>query len=150
MAMNGTGRRILLATAIAGTLDIGWAAFQTMAGGKPAAGMLRSVASGPFPAAENWGAGGALLGLAVHFAIMAAMAAVFMIACERVRAVRRHTILAGLAYGIGLWMVMYGLVLHLRFGAPFPSPKPEAIARQLFAHVVLVGLVFGIVGRART
>jgi hypothetical protein len=144
---EGIGRRILLATAIAGTLDIGMAAIETARAGKPVAGMLRGLASGPFPPATDWGAGGALLGLGVHYAIMAVMAAVFLIARDRIAIVRRHTILCALAYGVILWLVMYGLVLPLRFGAPFPSPKPVAIAKQLFAHVVLVGLTFGLVAR---
>jgi len=108
------------------------------------------VASGPVPAAVDWGAAGAALGLAVHYAIMAVMAAVFLIARERIPVVRRHTILATLAYGVILWLVMYGVVLPLRFGVPFPSPKPAAIAKQVFAHVVLVGLTFGLVARRGT
>jgi len=141
------GQNILLATAIAGTLDISMAAIETMRAGKPVGSMLHSVASGPFPPAAGWGVGGALLGLAVHYAIMAVMASVFLIARERIAIVKRHTIPAALVYGVILWLVMYGLVLPLRFGAHFPSPKPEAIAKQLFAHVVLVGLTFGLVAR---
>jgi len=144
------GQNILLATAIAGTLDIGMAAIETMRTGKPVGGMLRGLASGPFPAAADWGLGGTLLGLAVHYAIMAVMAAVFLIARERIAIIKRHTIPAALAYGVILWLVMYGLVLPLRFGMSFPSPKPEAIAKQLFAHVVLVGLTFGLVARRGT
>jgi len=144
---NGLGQRILLATAIAGTLDIGMAMIETARAGKPIGGMLRSLASGPFPPATDWGAGGAVVGLAVHYAIMAVMAAVFLIARDRIAIVRRHTILAALAYGVILWLVMYGLVLPLRFGMSFPSPKPTAIAKQLFAHVVLVGLTFGLVAK---
>ena len=147
---SGLRQRILLATLIAGTLDIGMAAIETSRAGKPVGGMLRSVASGPFPPAVDWGTGGALAGLLVHFAIMGVMAAVFLIARERIAIVRRHTILAALAYGVILWLVMYGLVLPLRFGMSFPSPKPEAIAKQLFAHVVLVGLTFGLVARRGT
>jgi len=147
---SGLSQHILLATLIAGTLDIGMAAIETARAGKPVGGMLRSVASGPFPSAVDWGAGGALAGLFVHFAIMAVMAAVFLIARERIAIVKRHTILAALAYGVILWLVMYGLVLPLRFGMSFPSPKPEAIAKQLFAHVVLVGLTFGLVARRGT
>jgi len=144
------GQNILLATAIAGTLDIGMAAIETMRAGKPVEGMLRGVASGPFPPAIDWGLGGALAGLIVHYAIMAVMAAVFLIARERFAVIRRHTIPAALVYGVILWLVMYGLVLPLRFGVSFPSPKPTAIAKQLFAHVVLVGLTFGLVARRGT
>jgi len=67
---SGLRQRILLATLIAGTLDIGMAAIETSRAGKPVGGMLRSVASGPFPPAVDWGTGGALTGLLVHFAIM--------------------------------------------------------------------------------
>jgi len=147
---GGTGRRIALATAIAGTLDITLASIQTAQAGKPIAGMLRGVASGPFPSAVDWGAGGAALGLVVHYTIMAIMATVFMIARDRIAWVRAHTVLAGLLYGVGLWLVMYGLVLHLRFGAPFPSHNPISVLLQLFAHVILVGLTFGIVARRGT
>ena len=144
---NGTGRRILLATLIAGTLDIGMASIETAMHGKPVAGMLRGLASGPVPAAKEMGAAGAAIGLAVHFAIMAVMATVFMIAARRINWVRAHSLIAGPLYGIGLWLVMYGLVLPLRFGAPFPSHDPIALAKQLFAHMVLVGLTFGVIAR---
>jgi len=144
---TGIGRRLVLATAIAGTLDMGMAAIETVRAGKPIGGMLRGVASGPFPSATDWGRGGAVLGLLTHYAIMAVMAAIFLIARDRIAVIRRHTIVAALVYGVILWLVMYGLVLPLRFGMPFPSPQPMAIAKQLFAHVLLVGLTFGLVAR---
>ena len=141
------GKSILIATAIAGTLDIGMAAIETARAGKPVANMLRSVASGPFPSATDWSAAGAVLGLGVHYAIMAVMVTVFILARERIGWIRAHTLIAAALYGVGLWLVMYGLVLPLRFGAPFPTPNPVGIAKQLFAHVVLVGLTIGLVAR---
>ncbi|MEO6359615.1 MAG: hypothetical protein ABIO43_03445 [Sphingomicrobium sp.] len=138
-------RTIALATFVAGTLDITMAAVDaTLKGGKTT-GMLRSVASGPFPGAGDWGAPGAAAGLAVHFAIMAVMAAVFVFAYLRSKRVRAHPLIAGALYGVGLWLVMYGLVLPARFGLPFPNPDPVEIAKQLFAHVVLVGLVIAFI-----
>ena len=132
---------IVLATAVAGTLDIAWAAVNSALQGGTVGGMLRTVASGPFPAASDWGNGGALLGLAVHFAIMAAMAAVFVFAYSRIGWVRAHPLIAGAIYGLGLWVVMYGVVLPARFGSPFPAADPVELAKQWFAHVVLTGLV---------
>lgn len=140
--------RILLATAIAGTLDIGMAAIETALKGRPVTGMLRSVASGPFPSARDWATGGAVLGLVVHFAIMAVIASVFIIARDRIAWARLHTLVAAAIYGVLVWLVMYGLVLPLRFGVPFPSQDPVEIAEQLFAHVVLVGLSIGVVARS--
>jgi hypothetical protein len=144
---SSIGSGILAATLLAGTLDIAMASIDTALAGRPVAGMLRAVASGPFPGARSWGAAGAAAGLLVHFAIMAAMAAVFMLAWRRVAVVRTHPLAAGAVYGVALWLLMYGIVLPLRFGAPFPTPDPLEIAKQLFAHIVLVGLVFGLVAR---
>lgn len=141
------GKRIVVATAIAGALDIGMAAIETALNGKSVGAMLRGVASGPFPGASNWGVAGSAVGLLVHFTIMTVMAAVFIWMRERVALVRANTLAAAALYGVVLWLVMYGLVLHLRFGAHFPSADPIAIAKQLFAHVVLVGLVIGLVAR---
>ena len=62
-----------------GTLDILFAMILTVAFGRRSANMLRSVASGPFPAATGMGTAGAILGLIVHFALMAIMAAGFML-----------------------------------------------------------------------
>jgi hypothetical protein len=140
-------RRILLGTAVAGTLDICFAAISTSAAGKPITGMLRSVASGPFPDAVHWGTAGALVGLAVHFAIMAVMATVFVVAYDRITWVRRNWVLAAALYGFGLWLVMYGVVLPQRFGVPFPSARPIELAKQLFAHIGLVGIPIGLAAR---
>ena len=35
---------------------------------------------------------------------------------------------------------MYGLILHLRFGAPFPNPDRVKLAIGLFPHIFLVGI----------
>ncbi|MES2987169.1 MAG: hypothetical protein V4808_04615 [Pseudomonadota bacterium] len=146
MPNRGAIRRILIATAIAGALDIGAAMILSVANGGTVAGMLRSVASGPFPSAREWGAAGAALGLATHFVLMAVMATAFVLAADRIVSLRRQPLLWGALYGVGLWMVMYFLVLPMRFGAALPH-EPGAIAIQLFCHIVLVGLPIALVAR---
>ena len=86
--------------------------------------MLRYVASGPFPAATDMGAAGAVLGLVVHFTLMAIMAAVFMW-LVRQRPVLLDTARSSPAslYGLITYVVMNWLVVPLRFGTPLP-PKP--------------------------
>ena len=71
-------RPIAIATAISGTLDIVFAMILTVAFGREISNMLRYVASGPFPAASEMGTAGAILGLLVHFTLMAIMATVLM------------------------------------------------------------------------
>ena len=141
-----TGKRIAVATAIAGTLDIAMASFETWQKGKPVSGMLGGVASGPFPGAAEWTAA-PLAGLAVHFVLMAIIATVFIVARDRIALLRAYPITSAALYGFGVWLVMYGIVLHQRFGVPFPSSDPIAIAKQLFAHVILVGVTIGMVAR---
>jgi hypothetical protein len=132
-------RPIAVATAISGTLDILFAMILTVAFGRQIPGMLRFVASGPFPAATDMGSAGAILGLVVHFALMAIMATGLMLLLrwkpERLETPFR----TGLAYGVITYVVMNWLVVPLRFGTPLP-PKGMAVATQLFAHIVLVGI----------
>lgn len=141
-----SGKRIFVATAIAGVLDIAAAAFLTLSRGKPVEGMLRFVASGPFPDAPKWGAAGAAAGLAVHFAIMGVMAAVLVLAADRLPALKRQPLLWGLLYGLATYVVMNLLVVPIRFGAPLPPPA-LAIFTQLFCHIVLVGIPIALVAR---
>jgi hypothetical protein len=135
---------IAIATAISGTLDILLAMSLTLWFGREIPDMLRSVASGPFPAATEMGAGGAALGLTVHFTLMAIMAAVFMW-IVRLRPVLLDTpYRTGLAYGVVTYFAMNWLVVPLRFGSPLP-PTTLSIVTQLFAHIILVGIPFTMV-----
>ncbi len=133
-----------IATAISGSLDILLAMILTLWFGRQIPDMLRSVASGPFPAATDMGNAGAALGLLVHFTLMAIMAAVFMSLVRQLPTLLDKPYRTGIAYGIVTYFVMNWLVVPLRFGTPLP-PKPLSIATQLFAHVVLVGIPFALI-----
>jgi hypothetical protein len=137
-------RTIALATLVAGTLDILWAIILTVWFGREIPDMLRFVASGPFPAAPGWGGTGAALGLAVHFTLMAIMAAIFVLAAHRMPALVSHPLVAGVGYGLLTYVAMNWIVVPLRFDSPLP-PKLISIATQLFAHVVLVGIPFALI-----
>jgi len=139
-------RTILVATLISGSLDIVFAMILTVAFGRKIPNMLRSVASGPFPAATDWGANGAVLGLVVHFALMAIMAMIFVLIVRARPALLNTPWRTGLAYGILTYFAMNWLVVPLRFHTFLP-PKAISVATQLFAHLVLVGFVFAFVAR---
>jgi len=132
-------RPIAIATAISGTLDIAFAMILTVAFGREILTMLRYVASGPFPAATGMGAGGAILGLVVHFTLMAIMATALMLIVRARPQLLDTPLLTGLAYGLVTYFIMNWLVVPLRFGTPLP-PKAMAVLTQGFAHVVLVGV----------
>jgi hypothetical protein len=138
MAQRSIWKPIFVATLVCGTLDILLAVILTLLRGKEPAAMLRFVASGPFPQATEWGAAGSLLGLGVHYALMAIMVFVFVIVARSRPALLNNPLLWGLVYGLITYVAMNLILVPLRFPAAWP-PKPLGIATQLFAHIVLVG-----------
>lgn len=132
-------RPIAIATAISGTLDILFAMVLTLAFGREIPNMLRFVASGPFPGATGMGNAGAVLGLVVHYVLMAIMATGLVLLVRWRPGLVQTPLRTGLAYGIITYFIMNWLVVPLRFHAPLP-PKAISVATQLFAHVVLVGI----------
>jgi hypothetical protein len=140
------GKPILIATLVCGSLDILFAMILTVLRGREIPNMLRFVASGPFPAATEMGGAGAILGLAVHFALIAVMVTVFvLVARERPRLID-NSVMAGIAYGLITYAVMNLIVVPIRFPAAWP-PKALSIGTQLFAHIVLVGLPTALITR---
>lgn len=133
---SGTWRTIALATFVAGTLDI----ISAFVFSGAVVGVLQTVASGPFGKAVAEGAAGAPLGLLTHFAIMAVMVTAYVLAARRVPALNRYWPLAGVVYGLALWLVMYWIVLPLRWSSYQTPHDALAITKQLFSHCVLVGL----------
>ena len=146
MHTNAVWKPIVVATLVCGTLDILFAVILTLLRGKEPAGMLRFVASGPFPRAIDWGAGGSLLGLAVHYSLMAIMIAVFVLAARNIPSLLDKPLLWGLVYGLVTYAAMNLIVVPLRFPAAWP-PKVLAVATQLFAHIVLVGWPVALIAR---
>jgi len=137
---------IALATLISGTLDILLAMILTVLYGREIGNMLRYVASGPFPGAMEMGPGGAVLGLLVHFALMAIMATAFVLLVRWRPVLLETPWRTALAFGVITYFAMNWLVVPLRFGTPLP-PKTISILTQLFAHIVLVAIPFTFITR---
>src|SRR5438045_7431414 len=100
MTEYSIARPIALATLVCGTLDILFAMILTLLFGRQIGNMLRFVGSGPFPAATGMGTGGAILGLVVHFALMAVMATVLVLIVRARPQLADTPLRTGLAYGV--------------------------------------------------
>ena len=137
-------RAIGWATLVAGTIDILYAALMSSIFGRGPAAMLRTVASGPFPPAIEWGAAGSILGLIVHFMLMAIMATYYVIAARNWPTLLARPMQWGTIYGLVTYVVMNWIVVPVRFDVPLP-PEPRAILSQLFAHIVLVGIPIALI-----
>lgn len=132
-------RAIFWAGLIAGAMDI-TAAFVTWAprGIKPIT-ILQGIASGLL--GQTSFAGGwstAALGLACHFFIAFSAATVFYLASRKLKFMTRRAILAGILYGVAVYLVMYWVVLPLSefHRRPF-SWSATVIA--IITHMVCVG-----------
>jgi hypothetical protein len=147
---------IFKATLVAGTLDIFSAFLFAGIAGMGASSVLQFVASGPFgdvamgPPSWLW----AIVGLAIHFAIMACMAAAYMLAAQRIPLLVRSPLLAGLIYGLLLWIVMYWIVRPIRwpelwlpdmYATKSMGEIAWSIGNQLFSHCILVGQPIAII-----
>jgi uncharacterized membrane protein YagU involved in acid resistance len=135
------GRTIAWATLVAGTLDI-LSAFVWSGAVVP---VLQTVASGPLGGEIAQGPAGAPLGLVVHFAIMAVMVAVYILAASRIPALERYWWIAGPLYGVGLWVMMYWIVMPLRWDSFSPPSEVMPIVKQLVSHCLLTGLPIALI-----
>ncbi|MES2055171.1 MAG: hypothetical protein V4564_04455 [Pseudomonadota bacterium] len=137
---------ILAATLVCGTLDIISAfVFAGLVGAAPAQ-VLRYVASGPFgDGMRDAGNAAAGIGLVTHFAIMAVMVSVFVIAASRIAAIRSNPVLAGVVYGLLLYAVMYWIVVPTRWTGHYPAMTLWSVANALFSHIVCVGIPMALI-----
>lgn len=138
---------IIKATLICGSLDIAYAIIMAMIKGGSALGVLHAVASGPFGGdikSLGWMAG--FIGLAVHFFIMLLMVTSFVLLVKSFRILLSiNTLLLGSVYGCLLYIIMYWIVLSLRWPAIFPQTDPMQIATSLLPHIFLVGIPLAII-----
>ena len=144
-------RVIAVATLVAGTLDIAAAIVTTLVHGKSVLRMLQGVASGPFgawPLGAGWT--GATLGLAVHFAIMAAMAGAFVVAAPLLPRLHARRFAYGAAYGALLYLIMYWVVLPLRWpSAGGATGGIVSVLLPLAIHILLVGIPIALIAASR-
>ncbi len=131
---------VFVGTAAAGTLDILAATIVWTLRDVPALRVLQSIASGVLGReAFSGGAPTAGLGLLLHYAIMCAIALVFVAASRRLDLLIRHPFLAGAAYGIVVFVVMTYVVVPLS-ASPLKPPPPLQVMEGLLIHMVCVGL----------
>jgi len=147
-------RAVIIATVIAGTLDILSAfVYAVMAGGTPL-GVLSGIGSAIVDR-EAFASPYILpaIGLALHFGIMLVMATVYLLAASRIPLLNRLPVLSGIGYGLALWGVMYWVVLPQRWPTMFPvDPRldPKGFAEDLFSHIMLVGIPIALVAKSAT
>lgn len=134
-------KAVLVGGALAGLLDILFAVSFAAYNGIVPERLLQTVASGALgSAAFSGGSGTATLGLAFHFALSFLWAVLFLLVAWRVPRITSRPVLAGVLFGIVVFLGMRLVVLPL---SAFPGPvtfQPLATTLDLLSHIFLFGV----------
>jgi hypothetical protein len=145
------GRAILWAGAAAGVLDLTGALVTNGLRGLAPVRVLQSISSGLLGAESyNGGAGTAALGVLLHFVIAFGAAAVFYAASRKLKFLVRRPFVAGLLYGVAVYLFMQFVVLPLSAFPHQVSLAPDRLATGLVVHMLCVGLPIALAVRAAT
>lgn len=141
-------RAVLVGGGIAATLDILFAISFAVYNGMAPVRLLQTVASGWLgKAAFDGGVQAAALGLASHFLLSLLWAALFVFAAARRPALVRRPVIAGVLFGMAVFLMMRLVVLPLS-AFPFPvSFKPLGTVLDLLSHTFLFGVPIALAAR---
>ena len=144
-SMRGVFVPLVTAGLAGGAIDAVYATGLSLMRGGSALRPWRSVASGWIgQTARDGGAATAGLGLLTHFAIALCMAAAFAAVAGRVKLLYQRPLLFGALYGLILYLVMYRIVLPLRWPTIFPRWDGWISLTDIASHVG-VGLAIALV-----
>jgi len=140
-------RAIVIATTIAGTLDIlSGFVFAVLAGGTPL-GVLGGIGAMIVEPDSYSQSALAVIGLALHFSIVTLLVTGYLMLAARLAPVNRFALASGLACGT-LWAAMWWIVLPWRWPVLFPLTEPKDMAIQSVSHILLVGIPIALIARA--
>ena len=140
---------VLVAWLVAGTLDITTALiYYPLRSGVRPEQILQGIASGVLGSGAFQGGGAtAALGFLLHYLIALIWTVLFFAASRRFKALTRHTVPIGAAYGVVVWAVMNLLVVPLS-NARQGAFNPTKAVIDAVILVCCIGLpIAGIVGR---
>jgi uncharacterized membrane protein YagU involved in acid resistance len=141
-------RVIFWAGLIAGTLDLtGACVVAWLRAGVTPVRVFHSVASGLLGAAAfTGGAKSAILGIVLHFIIATTAAAVYYFASRKLPFLINQTVIAGVLYGVAVYLFMNFVVLPLSAVAKRPVPLSGRIIAMLII-IFCIGLPIAIIVR---
>jgi hypothetical protein len=137
-------RTIVAAWLIAGILDITSAFVIAGIKGTGSIRMLQGIAGGWLGARSfEGGLVTAGLGLSIHFFIAFMATALFYLISRKFSFLIEHAIVAGLLYGIAVYLFMYWVVIRLVFPNAHPSLSRDVTA--VLVHMFLIGLPISLI-----
>jgi len=132
-------RTIVTAGVVVGILDISSAFVIWWQRGVALQRGLQGIAAGLLGTKSyTGGVATASLGLALHFFVAFVVVSIFYLASRKLQLLTKHPFLAGAFYGIGVYIVMYWIVLPTAFSTFRHRLANELI--ELAIHICLIGL----------
>jgi uncharacterized membrane protein YagU involved in acid resistance len=148
MGQRSIAKAIVLGGLLGGALDLLFAVSFAGYNGAAPNRVFQAVASGLLgDGAFSGGNGVEALGIACHFGLSILWAAVFAAVAWQVPALTRRPILAGIGFGLIVFLSMRFVVLPL---SAYPRPvsfKPLATVLDLLSHMLLFGTPIALVVR---
>jgi len=140
MVQRSIVRAVVIGGLIGGALDLAFAVSFAGYNGAAPGRVFQAVASGLLGnAAFSGGAGVQALGIASHFVLSLIWAALFAAVASHVPALMRRPLLAGMVFGVIVFLCMRLIVLPL---SAYPRPvtfPPLATSLDLLSHMFLFG-----------
>jgi hypothetical protein len=146
--MNNFGalRAIVMAGLVIGVLDISSALVIWWQRGVALQRGLQGIAAGLLGTKSYEGGMATVsLGLALHFFVAFVVVSIFYLASRRIEFLTKHPVLSGVLYGIGVYIVMYWLVLPTVFPTFRHRLWNELLAVAI--HISLIGLPCALIVR---
>ena len=132
-------RAILTAGLVVGVLDISSAFVIWWQRGVAMQRGLQGIAAGLLGAKSfTGGIATAGLGLAIHFFVAFVVVSIFYLASRKIQVLTKRPFLSGVSFGIGVYMVMYWIVLPTAFPTFRHRLSNELL--ELAIHICLIGL----------
>ncbi len=136
---------VVLAGLAGGSVDFIYACGVGLVHGRSVMRVWQGVAAGWLgKAATEGGLATMALGIVTHFGIATCMAVAYALTAARMKLLYRRPVLCGVAYGLLLYAVMYGLVLSLRYPGAFPRWDGIQSWTDIASHIG-VGVALAIV-----
>ena len=146
MGQRSIAKAIVVGGLIGGAMDLLFAVSFAAYNGAAPSRVFQAIASGLLgDAAFSGGISVEALGVACHFGISLLWAALFAVIASRLPALTRRPILAGLIFGVAVFLSMRLVVLPL---SAYPHPvtfKPLATVLDLLSHMFLFGTPIALV-----
>ena len=146
MKNSGPLRAILTAGLVVGVLDISSAFIIWWQRGVGARRGLQGIAAGLLGASSfDGGLVTAGFGLALHFFVAFVVVTIFYLASRKIEFLVIHPVVAGVLYGIGVYIVMYWFVLPTAFPTFRHRMGNDLLAIAI--HISLIGLPCALIVR---